>query len=130
MGFVILLGLARLLCNLLAVCHTPGPPETLLAKVLAVGQKKSLEAAFQQIQDFGIEPPPPPPPPPQVKGLQSYTAPPKLDACSRVSKAHTLDEIHKSGWPRWWKKELEMVQIRICDQDLLDNPNGKELPPE
>ena len=30
---------------LLAVRHTSAPSETLLAKVLAVGQKKSLEAA-------------------------------------------------------------------------------------
>ena len=38
-------GLAHLLCHLLAVHHAPPPSETILAKVLAVGQKKSLEAA-------------------------------------------------------------------------------------
>ena len=58
----ILFGLAHLLHHLLAMCHTPAPSETFLAKVLAVGQKKSLEAACQQIQDFGMELPPLPPP--------------------------------------------------------------------
>ena len=38
-------GLACLLHNILAVCHIPAPSETILAKVLAVGHKKSLEAA-------------------------------------------------------------------------------------
>ena len=37
-------GLACLLCYLLAMHHTPAPSKTLLAKVLAEGQKKSLEA--------------------------------------------------------------------------------------
>ena len=27
------------------------------------------------------------------------------------------------------KDKLEMVWAWLCDQDLLDNPNGKELPP-
>ena len=35
--------LACLLCHLLAVCHVPAPSKTLLVKVLAAGQKKSLE---------------------------------------------------------------------------------------
>ena len=58
----ILFELAHLLHHLLAVCHIPTPFETLLAKVLVAGQKKSLEAACQQIQNFGMELPPPPPP--------------------------------------------------------------------
>ena len=37
--------LAHLLHHLLAVNHTPAPSETLLAKVLVAGQKKSLWAA-------------------------------------------------------------------------------------
>ena len=45
--FSILLRLAHLLCHLLSVCHIPAPFETLLVKVLVVGQKKSLEAACQ-----------------------------------------------------------------------------------
>ena len=47
--------LARMLFHLLAMHHTPAPSKTLLAKVLAAGQWKSLEAAYQQIQDFGME---------------------------------------------------------------------------
>ena len=54
----ILFGLACLLHYLLAVYHTPAPSKTLLAKFLAVGQKKSLEAACQQIWDFRMELPP------------------------------------------------------------------------
>ena len=27
-------------------------------------------------------------------------------------------------------EELEMVQTWLCDCNLLDNPNGKELPPD
>ena len=38
-------GLARLLRHILAECCIPAPSETILAKVLAVGQKKSMEAA-------------------------------------------------------------------------------------
>ena len=37
-------GLANLLCHLLAMHHASASSETLLAKVLVVGQKKSLEA--------------------------------------------------------------------------------------
>ena len=40
----ILVGLARLLCHILAKRRIPAPSETILAKVLAVGQKKSMEA--------------------------------------------------------------------------------------
>ena len=54
--------LACLLPHLLAVHHACAPSKTILAKVLVVGQKKSLEAACQQIQDFGMELPPLPPP--------------------------------------------------------------------
>ena len=54
--------LAHLLHHLLAMCHTPDSSETLLMKVLAVGQKKSLEATCQHIHDYGMELPPPPPP--------------------------------------------------------------------
>ena len=41
----ILAGLARLLRHILAVCHIPTPSKTILAKVLAAGQNKSLKAA-------------------------------------------------------------------------------------
>ena len=41
----ILVGLAHLLRHILAIHHVPAPSETILAKVLVVGQKKSLEAA-------------------------------------------------------------------------------------
>ena len=41
----ILVGLAHLLCHILAKCCVPAPSETILAKVLVVGQKKSMEAA-------------------------------------------------------------------------------------
>ena len=55
-------GLARLLCHILAERRTPAPSETILAKVLAAGQKKSMEAAIQQLVDLGMQPPLPPPP--------------------------------------------------------------------
>ena len=38
----------------------------------------------------------------QVKGLWEYTMPPKLDAFSWASQAHSQDEIH--GWPRQLRK--------------------------
>ena len=38
-------GLARLLHHILAERHIPAPSETILAKVLVAGQKKSMEAA-------------------------------------------------------------------------------------
>ena len=53
-------GLARLLCHILAEHHAPAPSEIILAKVLAVGQKKSIEAAIQQLVDLGMQPPLPP----------------------------------------------------------------------
>ena len=37
--------LAHLLHHILAKHHIPAPSETILAKVLAAGQKKSMEAA-------------------------------------------------------------------------------------
>ena len=40
----ILVWLACLLCHILAECHAPALSETILGKVLAAGQKKSLEA--------------------------------------------------------------------------------------
>ena len=40
-----LVRLARLLRHILAERHIPAPSETILAKILAVGQKKSMEAA-------------------------------------------------------------------------------------
>ena len=40
------IGLAHLLHHILAVPYTPAPSETILVKVLAAGQKKSLEAAY------------------------------------------------------------------------------------
>ena len=43
--FSIPVGLARLLYHILAIHHIPATSETILAKFLAVGQKKSLEAA-------------------------------------------------------------------------------------
>ena len=48
-------GLGHLLHHLLAVRHSPAPSETILAKVLVAGQKRSLDAACQQIWDFGME---------------------------------------------------------------------------
>ena len=53
-------GLAHLLRYLLAVYHALALSETLPEKALVVGQKKSLEATCQQIQDFGMELSPPP----------------------------------------------------------------------
>ena len=50
----ILFRLVHLLYYLLALRHTFAPSKTLLAKVSEVGQKKSLEVAYQQIQVFGI----------------------------------------------------------------------------
>ena len=55
-------GLARLLRHILAERRAPAPSETILGKVLAVGQKKSMEAAIQQLVDLGMQPPLPPPP--------------------------------------------------------------------
>ena len=56
------LRLACLLHHILAMCHTPASSKTLLVKVLAVDQMKSLEATYQQIWEFGMELPSPPPP--------------------------------------------------------------------
>ena len=53
----ILVRLARLLCHILAECRIPAPSETILAKVLVAGQKKSMEAATQQLLDLGMQPP-------------------------------------------------------------------------
>ena len=50
-------GLARLLRHISAECHIPAPSETILVKVLAAGQKKSMEAATQQLLDLGMQPP-------------------------------------------------------------------------
>ena len=47
--------LAHLVCHILAICHIPATSETILVKVIAVGQKKSLETATQQIWDLGME---------------------------------------------------------------------------
>ena len=55
-------GLAHLLRHILAERRAPAPSETILAKVLAAGQKKSMEAAIQQLVDLGMQPPLPPPP--------------------------------------------------------------------
>ena len=53
----ILVGLAHLLRHILAKRRIPAPSETILAKVLAAGQKKSMEAATQQLLDLGMQPP-------------------------------------------------------------------------
>ena len=50
-------GLARLLRRILAECCIPAPCETILAKVLAAGQKKSMEATTQQLLDLEMQPP-------------------------------------------------------------------------
>ena len=50
----ILVGLAHLLHHILAECRTPAPSETILVKVLAAGQKKSMEATTQQLLDLGM----------------------------------------------------------------------------
>ena len=55
-------GLAHLLHHILAERRVPAPSETILAKVLAVGQKKSMEAATQQLLELGMQPPLLPPP--------------------------------------------------------------------
>ena len=49
--------LARLLRHILAKCRVPAPSETILAKVLAAGQKKSMEVTTQQLLDLGMQPP-------------------------------------------------------------------------
>ena len=51
----ILVRLAHLLHQILAECCTPAPSETILAKVLAAGQKKSMEAATQQLLGLGMQ---------------------------------------------------------------------------
>ena len=48
-------GLAHLLRHILAKGCTPAPSETILAKVLAAGQKRSIEAATQQLLDLGMQ---------------------------------------------------------------------------
>ena len=58
----ILVRLARLLHHILAKCCIPAPSKTILAKVLVVGQKKSMEAATQQLLDLGMQSPLPLPP--------------------------------------------------------------------
>ena len=55
-------GLTHLLRHILAKRRVPAPSKTILAKVLAVGQKKSMEAATQQLLDLGMQPPLPLPP--------------------------------------------------------------------
>ena len=54
-------GLAHMLHHILAVYHAPAPYKTILVKVLVMGQKKSMEAATQQLLDLGMELPLPPP---------------------------------------------------------------------
>ena len=54
--------LARLLCHILAERRVLAPSETILANVLAAGQKKSMEATIQQLLDLGMQPPLLPPP--------------------------------------------------------------------
>ena len=56
------IGLAHLLCHILAKHRIPAPSETILAKVLVAGQKKSMKAATQQLLDLGMQPPLPLPP--------------------------------------------------------------------
>ena len=51
----ILVGLAHLLHHILAERCAPAPSMTILAKVLAKGQKKSMEATTQQLLDLGME---------------------------------------------------------------------------
>ena len=58
----ILVRLARLLCHILAERRVLAPSETILANVLAAGQKKSMEATIQQLLDLGMQPPLLPPP--------------------------------------------------------------------
>ena len=50
-------GLACLLCHILAERCILASSETILAKVLVAGQKKSMEAATQQLLDLVIQPP-------------------------------------------------------------------------
>ena len=50
-------GLARLLHHILAERRVPAPSKTILVKVLAAGQKKSMEATIQQLLDLGMQPP-------------------------------------------------------------------------
>ena len=47
--------LAHLLHHILAECCVPAPSKTILGKVLVVGQKKSMEAATQQLLDLGMQ---------------------------------------------------------------------------
>ena len=54
-------GLAHLLCHILAIYYIPAPSENILAKVLATGQKKSIKDATQQLLDLGMGLPLPPP---------------------------------------------------------------------
>ena len=55
-------GLAYLLRHILAECSVPASSETILAKVLVAGQKKSMEATTQQLLDLRMQPPLPLPP--------------------------------------------------------------------
>ena len=55
-------GLAHLLHHILAKHRAPAPSKTILAKVLVAGQKKSMEAATQQLLDLGMQLPLPLPP--------------------------------------------------------------------
>ena len=58
----ILVGLAHLLHHILGERRIPAPAETIIAKVLVAGQKKSMEAATQQLLDLGMQLPLPLPP--------------------------------------------------------------------
>ena len=49
-------GLAHLLRQILAEPCISAPSKTILAKVLVAGQKKSIEAATQQLLDLGMQP--------------------------------------------------------------------------
>ena len=53
----ILVRLAHLLRHILAENRIPAPSETILVKVLAAGQKKSMEATTQQLLDLRMQPP-------------------------------------------------------------------------
>ena len=58
----VLFRLVHLLYPSLAVCCTPTSSKMLLAKIIVIGQKTTLEAAHEQIQNSGMKLPSLPPP--------------------------------------------------------------------
>ena len=83
-------GLARLLRHILAEHYVPAPSKTILAKVLVVGQKKSMEASNSAALGLGNAANPSTSAM-QVTCLQAGATPPKWEASKQASRRLVQD---------------------------------------